>query len=171
MPEIPTPSGVRVYLALPLQDHAVVASVGRISRLLPAPVTQDMPQRQLGPLILDANRQRLFAGERDVGLTKSEFSLFCLLAEQPGRAYMRGEHLGSLGYAGVEKAEGRTLDSHVWQLRKKLREASWMVETIRGVGFRLHTDRGDVGDRNGSPGFSAGSFPHHGAQEIDDHEA
>jgi DNA-binding response OmpR family regulator len=34
------------------------------------------------------------------------------------------------------------VDVHVSRLREKLGDAAWMIETQRGVGYRLRTERG-----------------------------
>jgi len=73
-----------------------------------------------------------------VDLTTKEFDLLAVLAEEPGRVVPRQE-LFSRVWDPVWVGTGKTLDVHVGSLRKKLGDAS-LVETVRGVGYRLSTD-------------------------------
>ena len=79
-----------------------------------------------------------------VNLTPTEFGLLQALAEHPGHALTRLELIeNGLGYSyeGLE----RTVDSHIKNLRRKLddaAEASMLVETVFGVGYRLSAGEG-----------------------------
>lgn len=73
-------------------------------------------------------------------MTTKEFDLLAVLAEEPGRVVPRQE-LFSRVWDPVWVGTGKTLDVHVASLRKKLGDAS-LVETVRGVGYRLAADAG-----------------------------
>ena len=70
-------------------------------------------------------------------LTPTEWGLLTTLASRPGRAFSRGELVNRVrGYefAGYE----RTVDSHVKNLRRKLRDDdAALIETILGIGYRF----------------------------------
>jgi two-component system response regulator BaeR len=70
---------------------------------------------------LDCEAQRVRAGGREVDLTATEFALLERLARQSGRVFTRAE-LATLVDLDLESSE-RTIDSHVKNIRKKLREA------------------------------------------------
>jgi len=78
-----------------------------------------------------------------VGLTLKEFELLQMLMENPGRALSRAQLFeavwGSEFFGGT-----RTVDVHMQTLRQKLDRAeeglSAMLETVRGVGYRLVID-------------------------------
>ena len=61
-----------------------------------------------------------------------------MLAEEPGRAVPRQE-IFSRVWDPVWVGTGKTLDVHVASLRKKLGDAA-LIETVRGVGYRLAVD-------------------------------
>ncbi len=74
---------------------------------------------------------------RDVPMTRMELDLLALLLEHPGRVFSREELLNRVwGYERTPTT--RTVDTHVVQLRSKLRAD--LVESVRGIGYRLARD-------------------------------
>jgi DNA-binding response OmpR family regulator len=71
----------------------------------------------------------------EVELTRKEFALLSLLAEEPGIVYRRERILDEV-WEATWHGTSRTLDAHVASLRRKLGDSS-LIETVRGVGFRL----------------------------------
>lgn len=79
------------------------------------------------------DRSVLFAGA-PVPTTRMEFDLLALLLEHPGRVFSREELLNRVwGYERTPTT--RTVDTHVVQLRNKLRAE--VIESVRGVGYRM----------------------------------
>jgi two-component system, OmpR family, response regulator len=75
-------------------------------------------------------------------LTGLEFDLLCALAERRGRVLPR-QTLWELAGRGDTSVSDRTLDVHISNLRKKLREDERkvrLIQTIRGVGYLFATD-------------------------------
>lgn len=71
-------------------------------------------------------------GEREIGLTATEFDLLELLVRNPGRVLSRGQLLSAVwGYAAP--AGTRTVEVHMAQFRAELGPAS-PIRTVRGVG-------------------------------------
>jgi DNA-binding response OmpR family regulator len=95
--------------------------------------------RRLGGLEIDAVRHEVRADGRLVALTRSEFRLLAMLAEEPERAFSRREILARLWrteYVGDERA----CDSHIVNLRHKIERNPDLPErivTVRGVGYKL----------------------------------
>ena len=78
-------------------------------------------------------REVTFEG-RAVPLTRMEFGLLALLVEHSGRVFSREELLNQVwGYERTPTT--RTVDTHVVQLRTKLRAD--LIESVRGIGYRL----------------------------------
>lgn len=69
-------------------------------------------------------------------LTPTEFQLLWTLASQPGRPFSRNELMDTSRGEDANALE-RTIDVHVRSLRKKLEDAADVIETVRGVGYRL----------------------------------
>lgn len=92
-----------------------------------------------GRLVVDRTQHRVLVDGLPVELTAKEFDLLAVLAEEPGRAVPRQE-LFSRVWDPVWIGTGKTLDVHVASLRKKLGDSE-LIETVRGVGYRLAVDK------------------------------
>jgi len=92
-----------------------------------------------GPIALDPRTRVVTVHGTRVALSQKEFSLLARLASDPERVFTKDELLREVwGYRGY--ARSRTLDSHAYRLRRKLRphdETAEFVENVWGVGYRL----------------------------------
>ena len=94
-------------------------------------------------IAIDQARHRVTVESRPIDLTPSEFGLLAALVQQPGRAFSRAELIDvALGHDAMVLE--RTIDVHIRALRQKLDDHGDLVETVRGVGYRLR-DPADVG--------------------------
>jgi DNA-binding response OmpR family regulator len=88
---------------------------------------------EVGAVKADVTARRVWAADREVALTSTEFDLLVQLVRNPGRVFTREQLLSSVwGYAAA--AGTRTVDVHIAQLRAKLGPAS-PIRTVRGVGY------------------------------------
>ena len=94
---------------------------------------------RLGILSLDPERHEVHVGEKPVSLTYKEFMLLLLLLENRDRVLTREILLDRIWGLGAER-ENRTLDVHIRTLRAKLGPAAAYIQTIRGIGYRIHED-------------------------------
>ena len=92
--------------------------------------------KRWGPLALDEKRHMIFLEENPLILTLSEFKLLATLMSSPGCVYTRSELIGHIAGEGVHLVE-RNIDVHVLSLRKKLGEHASLIQTIRGVGYKI----------------------------------
>ncbi len=93
-----------------------------------------------GPIHLDTARYSVTVNGNKVNLTRKEFEMLHYLLENKGIVISRNKLLNRVwGYSVA--GQTRTVDAHIQTLRKKLSEvdpaASAMIETIRGVGYRI----------------------------------
>jgi DNA-binding response OmpR family regulator len=91
---------------------------------------------RLGPLMIDTDSYQVSVAGRIIELTYKEFELLRFLVERAGRVFTRSALLQEVWgydfYGGT-----RTVDVHVRRLRAKLGvEHEWLIETVRGVGYR-----------------------------------
>lgn len=87
-------------------------------------------------LVIDINSKEAFAGGKTLDLTPNEFNLLAYLVDKQERAVSREELLDKVwGY--TSQVETRAADDTVRRLRKKIRHAQTVVETVWGYGFRL----------------------------------
>ncbi len=90
-----------------------------------------------GDLALNPLTYQVWLDDRVLDLTYMEYELLKLLIGHPGRVYKREEILSLVW--GYDYFGGmRTVDVHVRRLRAKLgQDHAWLIETVRGVGYRL----------------------------------
>jgi DNA-binding response OmpR family regulator len=122
--------GADDYVVKPFSVRELAARVRAVSRRRRSESTLDT-----GRVIVDRVRHVVHVDGEVVDLTAKEFDLLAVLAEEPGRAVTRQE-LFSRVWDPVWIGTGKTLDVHVASLRKKLGSAE-LIETVRGVGYRL----------------------------------
>jgi len=95
-------------------------------------------------VMIDRRRHRATAGDRPLDLTPAEFGLLEALVRQPGRAFTRTE-LIDVALGDDAMVLERTIDVHIRALRKKLGPHAELVQTVRGIGYRMR-DPADVAD-------------------------
>jgi two-component system, OmpR family, response regulator RegX3 len=91
---------------------------------------------RVGTLTIDTRARRAQLDGDELELTPKEFELLTALARDPGAALSRRrllEEVWNTSWFGSAK----TIDVHIGALRRKLGDPGW-IETVRGVGFRLH---------------------------------
>lgn len=89
-----------------------------------------------GGISLDPARHEVTVSGSEVLLTALEFRLLKTLLERPGRVQTREVLLSDVW--GIEaEITTRTVDTHIKRLREKLGPAGDIIETVRGVGYKL----------------------------------
>jgi two-component system phosphate regulon response regulator PhoB len=91
----------------------------------------------VGPLRIDRVAMTVDVDGSRVDLTPTEFKLLLTLAEAHGRVQARA-HLLETVWDAAPDIQTRTVDMHVQRLRTKLGAAGDLVETVRGLGYRLN---------------------------------
>src|SRR4029077_19110577 len=89
---------------------------------------------RVGEVELDAGTRRVRVDGEPVPLTPIEFELVHYLAARPGRVSTREELLAQVWGYDVPSG-GRTVDSHIRTIRRKL--GSSIVRTVHGVGYAV----------------------------------
>ncbi|GBD36775.1 Phosphate regulon transcriptional regulatory protein PhoB [bacterium HR36] len=98
---------------------------------------------------LDRRTHRVTVNGEPVHLTLTEFRFLETFLRQPGRAFRRDELLEAAG-GDADLVLERTVDVHIKSLRRKLGPAGEVIETVRGVGYRLREAYGSQ-DVSASP--------------------
>lgn len=71
-------------------------------------------------------------------LTPSEYKLLHAMVSQPGKVHTRDSLIEQVQGEGVAVV-GRTVDTHIFGLRKKMGNCADLIETIRGIGYRVRS--------------------------------
>ncbi|MCG8584378.1 MAG: response regulator [Pirellulales bacterium] len=87
-------------------------------------------------IVVDTRRHRATADDKPLNLTRAEFKLLETMLRQPGRVFTRSE-LISAALGDDALVLERTIDVHIRAVRQKLGEHADIIETARGVGYRL----------------------------------
>lgn len=90
----------------------------------------------LGPVRIDLDRHEASCAGEGIKLTLTEFRLLSALMQAPGRVLSRRGLISNAIGPGITVTE-RTIDVHVAAIRKKLGEHGSMIQTVRGVGYRI----------------------------------
>lgn len=89
-------------------------------------------------LRLDHSAHRCTLAETEIQLTGIEFSVLSILAKAPSRVFGRSQ-LIELVYGHNTYLSGRTVDSHIRNIRQKARASGYpdLIQTVHGVGVKL----------------------------------
>ena len=91
---------------------------------------------RVGSITIDSENYEAYRNNETLQLTLKEYELLKLLAETPGRVLTRDFLLDRIwGYEFY--GETRTVDVHIRHIRMKLGDDAGMIETVRGVGYRM----------------------------------
>ena len=132
------------YVTKPFSPRELVARVRAVLRRLEPERRADLPVEtpkslRHGELHLDLDRFRATWNGKEIVLTVTEFGLLRTLIEYPGKVYRR-EELMERGYAYDNVVAGRTIDSHIRRIRRKLAAAGGdPIETVHGLGYKIRT--------------------------------
>ena len=127
--------GADDYVTKPFSVRELVLRVKAVLRRAGAGAA-DRPPESGGAIRVDVEAHRAYVGGAEGILTPLEFRLLVTLMSRVGRVQSREQLLTDVWEMSSE-IETRTVDTHVKRLREKLGEARDLLETVRGVGYRL----------------------------------
>jgi len=133
--------GADDYVAKPYSPKVLVARIRSALRRqeeaadAPGARAQATSWRQ-GSLSLDSERHEAFCGGEPLDLLPTEFSLLRHFISRPDIAFTRGQLIAATKGPDYPVTD-RAIDVQILGLRKKLGEAGAMIETVRGIGYRL----------------------------------
>ncbi|HEY6909907.1 MAG TPA: response regulator [Myxococcales bacterium] len=126
--------GADDYITKPFSVREVVL---RVKAVLRRGAQGEAPLRdRIGPLLLDREAHRAFVDGKEVELTALEFKLLETFVARLGRVQTREQLLRDVWEMNAE-LQTRTVDTHVKRLREKLGSGRDLIETVRGLGYRM----------------------------------
>jgi two-component system phosphate regulon response regulator PhoB len=134
-------AGADDYLTKPFDTMVLMARVNALLRRQDWLLEREAPAAAeglltLGPLSMNTHTYEVTLAGQLLELTRSEFRLLETLMMGQGKVLSRESLIGEIQGEGVNVV-GRTVDTHVFGLRKKMGEHGDIIETIRGVGYRV----------------------------------
>jgi DNA-binding response OmpR family regulator len=129
------------YISKPFSLKEVSARVKAVLKRAPEePETQNTSEKlTVGDMTLDIAAKELSIGGEKIALTKTEFEILALLAQNPTRIFSREEIIDRLWKDAPYTTE-RTVDVHITRLRKKMGERASWISSKAGYGYRFNPD-------------------------------
>ncbi len=135
-------AGADDYLTKPFDFSVFKARVNNLikrlkfmSALTKSEKSQDA-KIKLQDLVVDTEAHKVFIEGREVTLTFSEFRLLETLLRNQGKALSRKQMISFIQGEDIN-VTGRTVDTHISILRKKIGKYGRFIETVRGIGYRI----------------------------------
>ena len=125
-------SGADDYIAKPFGTMELISRIKALLRRTKSAETEYL----LGELYVNPTKHVVKVSGESVSLTLKEFEMLCLMLKSRGTVFSRDrllEEIWGYDYDG----ENRTVDVHIKTLRTKLKECGPLIETVRGVGYKI----------------------------------
>ncbi|MBL7666206.1 MAG: response regulator transcription factor [Bacteriovoracaceae bacterium] len=128
-------AGADDYITKPF-DLKILAA--RVRAQLRRNVIENKPIREVvfKNLKIDFDKCQVTENNENIQLTTTEYKILTQLASLPGHVFTREKLISQIQGENVH-VTNRTIDTHMAGLRKKLGESADLIETIRGIGYRL----------------------------------
>lgn len=134
-------AGADDYINKPFDINVLSARVRslfrRVEQMTVTPNTGEVIT--LGSIELDKAQCQVSVDHKIIDLTLSEYKLMVAFLHQPGKVLTRNQLVEFIQDGPVHVTD-RTIDTHIFGLRKKLGDSSDIIETIRGIGYRVRND-------------------------------
>ena len=126
-------SGADDYIPKPFR---MMELISRIKAALRRAEDKGAEEYRLKNLYVSPMKHVVMVDQEPVSLTLKEYEMLCLLLKNSGMVLSRTQLLNQIwGYEF--DGESRTVDVHIRTLRQKLGSAGDLIETVRGVGYKI----------------------------------
>jgi two-component system, OmpR family, alkaline phosphatase synthesis response regulator PhoP len=136
--------GAADYVTKPFSPRVLLARVKAVLRRDAGQSEDDAAVIRIKDLALHPGRHQVYVKDKPVELTATEFRILLFLAKRPGWVFTRQQIVdaaqGDDVYLNDRFVTDRSVDVHIVSLRRKLACVGGYIETVRGVGYRLHDD-------------------------------
>jgi two-component system phosphate regulon response regulator PhoB len=128
--------GADDYVTKPFSVRELILRLKAVLRRSGSGRSTERPPESVGPIRVDVDAHRAFIDGIEIQLTPLEFRLLATFMSRLGRVQSREQLLEDVWEMSSE-LETRTVDTHVKRLREKLGAGRDLLETVRGIGYRL----------------------------------
>ena len=129
-------AGADDYVPKPFGMMELMARIKALLRRSGSTPEEGNKDYNVGKLYVSPSRHQVKVDGNEVSLTLKEFELLCFLLENDGMVLTRDKILARIWGYDFD-GETRTVDVHVRTLRQKLGECGSLIETVRGVGYKI----------------------------------
>ncbi|RKY42385.1 MAG: DNA-binding response regulator [Candidatus Makaraimicrobium thalassicum] len=131
--------GADDYMVKPFSPRELILRIKAIlKRLNPVEVEKNL--LKAGNLTMDLPRHKVTVDKKEIELTSMEFKLLAALMQRKGRVQSRERLLDDV-WDIASDVTTRTVDTHIKRLRAKLGKAGYLIETVRGIGYRFSEEK------------------------------
>ncbi len=124
-------TGADDYISKPISPKVFLSRVNALFRRV---AKSEVKVLEMDNLVIDPERFMVQVDGKDIVLAKKEFELLHLLAQKPGRVFLRNEILNQVWGNDVIVGD-RTIDVNIRKIRQKL--GIDCVTTVKGVGYKF----------------------------------
>ncbi len=128
-------SGADDYVAKPFGTMELISRIKALLRRTSAD-TDRTEEYTVGGLYVCPSRHIVWANGRNVSLTYKEFEMLTMLIKNAGTVFSRDKLLQKIWGYDFD-GESRTVDVHIRTLRSKLGECGELIQTVRGIGYKI----------------------------------
>jgi len=125
------------YISKPISIKRLLA---RINSVLRRKEVSTSPEKlKIGKITLDLDNYEIEIENQIISLPRKEFETFVYLAKNRGKIVRREQLLENV-WGDEIIVTPRTIDVHIRKIREKLGKYADIIETIKGVGYRLRKE-------------------------------
>lgn len=130
-------TGADDYITKPFSPKVLLARVrAMLRRSKTRQNRQDLGILTAHGIEIDVHRHRVTLNGREVDLSATEFAILEFLVRNPGWVFSRNQIIKAVKGEDHPVTE-RSVDVQIVALRKKMGEFGDLIETVRGIGYRL----------------------------------
>jgi two-component system KDP operon response regulator KdpE len=133
-------AGADDYVTKPFGQEELLARVRAFLRRSYVTAKTDDTRIQIGDLIIDLEARRVFIGEEDLHLTRTEYAILAELTHRLDAIVTHDELLTEV-WGPEYRGSSHYLHTYLGRLRKKLGDYSELLETVPGMGYNMHSKK------------------------------